>query len=152
MPDTAMLLKVLRVLLEYGMLFWLLMFVGKISRWIFLDMKEKLQEQKPPELQSDEAVLEVLGSDKGEEGLVKRRFAFSEQITLGRGEDNDVVIPESFVSHHHAVLFRRGSQYVIEDLGSRNHTYVNDQLLTGKAYIKPGDTIRIGLVTMRFER
>ena len=119
---------------------------------IFLDMKEKLQEQKPPELQSDEAVLEVLGSDKGEEGLVKRRFAFSEQITVGRGEDNDVVIPESFVSHHHAVLFRRGSQYVIEDLGSRNHTYVNDQLLTGKAYIKPGDTIRIGLVTMRFER
>ena len=78
MPDTAMLLKVLRVLLEYGMLFWLLMFVGKISRWIFLDMKEKLQEQKPPELQSDEAVLEVLGRDKGEEGLVKRRFAFSE--------------------------------------------------------------------------
>ncbi len=152
MPDTAMLLKGLRVLLEYGMLFWLLMFVGRISRWIFLDMKKMLAEERPPELKHDEAVLAVLGSEAGEEGMVKRRFAFSEQITVGRGEDNDVVIPESFVSHHHAVLFRRGSQYVIEDLGSRNHTYVNDQLLTGKAYIKPGDTIRIGLVTMRFER
>lgn len=152
MPDTAMLLKGLRVLLEYGMLFWLLMFVGRISRWIFLDMKKMLAEERPPELKNDEAVLAVLGSEAGEEGIVKRRFAFSEQITVGRGEDNDVVIPESFVSHHHAVLFRRGSQYVIEDLGSRNHTYVNDQLLTGKAYIKPGDIIRIGLVTMRFER
>jgi hypothetical protein len=35
-----MLLKGVRVLLEYGMLFWLLMFVGRISKWIFLDMKE----------------------------------------------------------------------------------------------------------------
>jgi len=152
LPDTTMLLKGVRVLLEYGMLFWLLMFVGRISKWIFLDMKEKFQAQKPPEVSSDEAVLLILGSEAEEEGLAKRRFAFGEQITIGRGEDNDVVIPESFVSHHHAVLFRRGSQYVIEDLGSRNHTYVNDQLLTGKAYIRPGDTIRIGLVTMRFER
>ena len=147
-----MLLKVLRVALEYGMLIWLLMFVVKIARWIFLDAKQQFAQQKPPEVQSHEAVLAILSSEAGEEDLVKKRFAFSEQITLGRGEDNDVVIPESFVSHHHAVLFKRGSQYVIEDLGSRNHTYVNDQLLTGKAYIKPGDLIRIGLVTMRFER
>lgn len=147
-----MLLKVLRVVLEYGMLIWLLMFVVRIARWIFRDVKQEFAQQKPPEVQNHEAVLAILSSEAGEEELVKKRFAFSEQITLGRGEDNDVVIPESFVSHHHAVLFKRGSQYVIEDLGSRNHTYVNDQLLTGKAYIKPGDLIRIGLVTMRFER
>ncbi len=152
MPDAAMLLKFLRVLLEYGMLIWLLVFVGRISKCLFLDMKEKISEQKKPELQNDEAVLAILGSEAGEEGMAKKRFAFCQQITVGRGEDNDVVIPESFVSHHHAVLFKRGNQYVIEDLGSRNHTYVNDQLLTGKAYIKPGDLIRIGLVTMRFER
>lgn len=152
MPDAAMLLKFLRVLLEYGMLIWLLVFVGRISKCLFLDMQEKISEQKKPELQNDEAVLAILGSEAGEEGMAKKRFAFSQQITVGRGEDNDVVIPESFVSHHHAVLFKRGNQYVIEDLGSRNHTYVNDQLLTGKAYIKPGDLIRIGLVTMRFER
>ena len=41
-----MLLKGVRVLLEYGMLFWLLMFVGRISKWIFLDMKEIKQKLK----------------------------------------------------------------------------------------------------------
>lgn len=152
MPDTSMLLKGLRVLLEYGMLIWLLMFLGKIARQLFGDVREELSRQKMPEVKSHEAVLSLLSDQEGEEGTVVRRFAFGEQITLGRGRDNDVVIPESFVSHHHAVLFKRGSQYVIEDLGSRNHTYVNGQLLTGKAYVRAGDIIKIGLVTMRFER
>ena len=71
---------------------------------------------------------------------------------MGRGEDNDVVIPEGFVSHHHAVIYQHGSQYVIEDLGSVNHTYVNDQMMEGRAFIKPGDLVRIGIVTLRFER
>ena len=62
------------------------------------------------------------------------------------------MIPESFVSHHHAVLYPHGSQYVVEDLGSTNHTYLNDQVLEGKAYIKAGDVIRIGMVTLQFER
>ena len=90
--------------------------------------------------------------EASEESLNGRRFAFSEQITLGRGEDNDIVIPEGFVSHHHAVIYPHGSQYVIEDLGSVNHTYVNDQKMEGRAYIKPGDIVRIGMVTLRFER
>jgi len=37
-------------------------------------------------------------------------------------------------------------------LGSVNHTYVNGQPLEGRAYLKPGDEIRVGMVTLRFER
>ena len=133
MPDAAMLLKFLRVLLEYGMLIWLLVFVGRISKCLFLDMKKKISEQKKPELQNDEAVLAILGSEAGEEDLK----SFEQIYIVACG------------SAWHVGMV---AQYVIEDLGSRNHTYVNDQLLTGKAYIKPGDLIRIGLVTMRFER
>ncbi len=69
-----------------------------------------------------------------------------------RGRDNHIVIPEGYVSHHHAQIYRHGNQYVIEDLGSINHTYVNGQILEGRAYLRPGDKIRIGLVTLRFER
>jgi len=42
--------------------------------------------------------------------------------------------------------------YVIEDLNSVNHTYLNDQILTKKAYLQSGDIIKIGLVTFKFER
>ncbi len=148
--NTAFFFKVLRVLLEYGMLIWLLLMISRLGRQMFLDMRVEFQAQCPPERRQDEAVLAVI--EAGEPDLAGRRYAFSEQIALGRGEDNDVIIPENFVSHHHAVIFRHGNQYVLEDLGSRNHTYVNGQVLEGKVYLRSGDLVRIGMVELRFER
>lgn len=150
MPTTAMFLKVVRVVLEYGMLLWLIWFALKLTKRMFTEVRRENIRQRRPETSQNEAVLAVL--EASEDSLAGRRFAFSEQITMGRGEDNDVVIPEGFVSHHHAVIYQHGSQYVIEDLGSVNHTYVNDQMMEGRAYIKPGDLVRIGMVTLRFER
>ena len=150
MPTTAIFLKVVRVVLEYGMLLWLIWFALKLTKRMFTEVRRENLRQRRPETSQNEAVLAVL--EASEDSLAGRRFAFSEQITMGRGEDNDVVIPEGFVSHHHAVIYQHGSQYVIEDLGSVNHTYVNDQMMEGRAYIKPGDLVRIGMVTLRFER
>ncbi|MBP8599427.1 MAG: FHA domain-containing protein [Selenomonas sp.] len=147
---SAMLLKGVRVVLEYGMLLWLIWFSLKLTKRMFTEVRRETIRQRRPETSQNEAVLVVL--EASEESLNGRRFAFSEQITLGRGEDNDIVIPEGFVSHHHAVIYPHGSQYVIEDLGSVNHTYVNDQKMEGRAYIKPGDIVRIGMVALRFER
>lgn len=150
MSFTATILKVVRVVLEYGMLLWLIYFVGKLVRGMFLDVKKESRAARKPEVSPREAILSVV--DAREPELSGQRFAFGEQITIGRGSDNDVVIPESFVSHHHAAIYRHGSQYIVEDLGSVNHTYVNDQELEGRAYIQAGDVLRIGLVTLKFER
>ena len=147
---SAMFLKGTRVLLEYGMLLWLIWFALKLTRRMFTEVRRETLRQRRPETSQNEAVLVVL--EASEESLSGRRFAFSEQIALGRGEDNDIVIPEGFVSHHHAVIYPHGSQYVIEDLGSVTNTYVNDQKMEGRAYIKTGDIVRIGMVTLRFER
>lgn len=143
------LVKVLRVVLEYGMLLWLLYFTVRVARAIFKDFGSELREEKSES--SGEARVTIVEA-KGDEALLGRSFAFEGELTLGRGADNDIVIEESFVSHHHAVIFERGSQYVLEDLGSRNHTYLNGEELAGKAYLKPGDLVTIGLVTLKFER
>lgn len=150
MPATAMLIKIARVLLEYGMLFWLLWFSLKLSKNIFKEIRRENIRQRAPETSQNEAVLSVIAAE--EESFQGRRYAFVQQITIGRGEENDIVIPENFVSHHHAVIYQHGNQYVIEDLGSVNHTYVNGNALSGKAYIKPGDEVQIGMVVLRFER
>jgi pSer/pThr/pTyr-binding forkhead associated (FHA) protein len=113
-------------------------------------VKQEMKKQKRPVVKASEAVLTVL--EANEESLSGRRFAFRDEITIGRGAENDVIIPENFVSHRHATIFLHGAQYVIEDLGSVNHTYVNGQMLEGKAYLKPNDEIRIGMVTLKFER
>jgi pSer/pThr/pTyr-binding forkhead associated (FHA) protein len=141
---------VARVALEYGMLLWLIYFTVSLSRKMFGEVKKEMKRQHKPAVRQNEALLTVV--EASEEELQGRRFAFQEEITIGRGAENDIRIPENFVSHRHATIFLHGAQYVIEDLGSVNHTYVNGQPLEGRAYLKPGDEIRIGMVTLRFER
>lgn len=150
MQGAAMALKVARVALEYGMLLWLIYFTVSLSKKMFGEVRQELKRQTRPAVKQNEALLTV--TEASEESLSGRRFAFHDEITIGRGAENDVIIPENFVSHRHATIFLHGAQYVIEDLGSVNHTYVNGQVLEGKAYLKPGDEIRIGMVTLRFER
>lgn len=150
MPVTALFLKVFRVALEYGMLFWLLWFSARLARRLFGATRRELRRNRAAEVSVAEAVLCVVGEE--EMALAGKRFAFGDRLAIGRGADNDIVVPESFVSHHHAVIYRHGSQYVVEDLGSVNPTYVNDRPLQGKAYLRPGDLLRVGMVTFRFER
>jgi FHA domain len=63
--------------------------------------------------------------------------------TLGRGEV-EIQLDDPFASARHARIFRQGHTLVIEDLGSTNGTYLNDEPLSGPAPLHPGDRIRIG--------
>lgn len=150
MPGSDLLLRVLSVVFQYGVLLLLFRFIARLAQAMFEDVKALRQEIKPREILPDEAVLSVV--EAGDEALLGKRFAFTQGLTIGRSADNDIRIPDSFVSHRHAVVRLVNNQYVIEDMGSMNHTYLNDAILQGKAYLKPGDLIRIGFVTLRFER
>ena len=150
MPGSDLLLRVLSAAFQYGVLLLLFRFIARLAKAMFEDAKALRQEIKPREILPDEAVLSVV--EAGDEALLGKRFAFTQGLTIGRSADNDIRIPDSFVSHRHAVVRLVNNQYVIEDMGSMNHTYLNDAILQGRAYLKPGDLIRIGFVTLRFER
>ncbi len=64
-------------------------------------------------------------------------------ITLGRSENNDIQITDKNVSGHHAQIFTYFNTSYIEDLDSKNGTYLNDKKVH-KHIIHPGDTIRLG--------
>jgi hypothetical protein len=63
--------------------------------------------------------------------------------TLGRG-DVEIQIEDPFASARHARITRQGYLLVIEDLGSTNGTYLNEEPLNGPQPLHPGDRIRIG--------
>jgi hypothetical protein len=63
--------------------------------------------------------------------------------TLGRG-DVEIQLDDPFASSHHARIGRQGHVFVIEDLGSTNGTYLNEEPLSGPQPLRPGDHIRIG--------
>src|SRR5690349_17598646 len=66
------------------------------------------------------------------------------EISIGRIEDNDVVLPRSNVSKRHARLVLKDDRYVLIDLKSTNGTYINGRRLGAPMLVGVGDKIYIG--------
>jgi hypothetical protein len=66
--------------------------------------------------------------------------------TVGRGEENDIVLRDSFLSSTHARLTWNGRGWTIEDLNSSNGTRVNEKPVRKPMAVKEGDTIEFGRV------
>jgi pSer/pThr/pTyr-binding forkhead associated (FHA) protein len=77
-------------------------------------------------------------------------FVIAGEAVIGRSPEVQVVLPDAFTSHQHARLAVRGGRYWIEDLGSRNGTYLNGQRIEAPAPLTDGDRVRIGSTTLRF--
>jgi len=63
---------------------------------------------------------------------------------MGRGDQAEIRLEDPFASSRHARLTPQGGIVVIEDLGSTNGTYLNEELLSGPQPLHQGDRVRIG--------
>ena len=79
------------------------------------------------------------------------------ELTIGRANDNDVILDDAAVSSHHARLIRTESEYIeghydyeIEDLSSTNGTRVNDQKIT-RHRLRHGELIQVGVHEFLFD-
>ena len=71
---------------------------------------------------------------------------------MGRHPDCHIVIDIGAVSRHHAQLVYDGGRYFLEDLNSRNGTFVNEQPISGKVPLNNGDRVRICDTTLTFQQ
>ena len=65
-------------------------------------------------------------------------------VTIGRMDDNSIILSEPFVSGHHARVYAKNNTLYIEDLNSTNGIYVNEEKVEGKIKLTTGDEIKIG--------
>ena len=79
-------------------------------------------------------------------------YDLSDGAVLGRGDQVDIQLEDSFASTNHARLLPQGDVVVLEDLGSTNGTYLNGEPLRGPQPLHAGDRIRIGDSEFTFER
>ena len=79
-------------------------------------------------------------------------YDLSDGAVLGRGDEVDIRLEDSFASTSHARLLPQGDVVVLEDLGSTNGTYLNGEPLRGPQPLHVGDRIRIGDSEFTFER
>jgi len=74
-----------------------------------------------------------------------------DEVIVGRDEKCQIVLDDDSISRRHARLALDDDDvYVIEDLNSKNGTYVNDEMTDGKVPLKPDDRIEIGTTVFRY--
>jgi hypothetical protein len=71
-------------------------------------------------------------------------YDIGDGAVLGRGDQAEIRLEDPFASSRHARLLRQGGVIVLEDLGSTNGTYLNEELLSGPQPLHRGDRVRIG--------
>jgi pSer/pThr/pTyr-binding forkhead associated (FHA) protein len=74
------------------------------------------------------------------------------QITIGRADDATLVLNDDYASTRHARLFPQDGQWLVEDLGSTNGTYLDRQKVTQPIPVPVGVPIRIGKTVLELRR
>jgi pSer/pThr/pTyr-binding forkhead associated (FHA) protein len=75
-----------------------------------------------------------------------------QQITIGRANDATLVLNDDYASTRHARLFPQDGQWIVEDLGSTNGTYLDRQKVTQPTPVPVGVPIRIGKTVLELRR
>jgi hypothetical protein len=153
-------LQPVSVALKFGFLVVLYLFLLWVAWAALRDLRRgprgraTVAEAAPPDATSMHAAVEPLEPEAN--GFEPRLFVerapghaagtaydLEHGATLGRG-DVEIQIDDPFASSRHARITRQGHVLVIEDLGSTNGTYLNEEPLSGPQPLHPGDRIRIG--------
>ena len=74
-----------------------------------------------------------------------RMVALTTAVTIGRGRDAGLVLADELVSRRHARVTPSGPDAVVEDLGSRNGTFLNGDGIHGPTRLEAGDQLQLGV-------
>ena len=141
--------------LKYGLFALLFLFIWRSMRWAVRGLtvepapsgrRAKKRGDAPPAPTGPTTV--VVHPPDGKQRSV--RLAAS--MTIGRGTECELLIDDTYASSQHARLFGKNSSWYVEDLGSTNGTFVNDQKLAAPAMVQQGDRIRVGTTMLELRR
>lgn len=100
-----------------------------------------------PLAKGSDCLVVIYSSDQRQFG--KRYVLGDEPLSVGRGEENRVVLDNDSVSRRHCRVEKRGPLWYVVDLDSTNGTYVNDEQVSEYA-MRRGDQIKIGDTIVKF--
>ena len=75
-----------------------------------------------------------------------------QQVTMGRANDATLVLNDDYASTYHARIFPQDGQWLVEDLGSTNGTYLDRQKVARPTPVQVGVPIRIGKTVLELRR
>lgn len=134
MPLVRLILRVLIIVVIYIIIFWALKIMYK-------DIKGGNKKKRA----SKQLGLEVIKVGDNKSNLkIGSVIPIHSKLTIGRKEDNLLILHDQYVSGYHAMIFIKNNEYFIKDLNSTNGTLFNGKRLDKVLNLKLDDEIVIG--------
>lgn len=139
--------------LKYGLLALLFLFIWRAMRWVVRGLNV---DRTPPSSGGESRAAPSPARPSmllvQADGQKARSVRLAGSTTIGRGVECELRLDDTYVSQQHARIFDRSGNWYVEDLGSTNGTFVNEQKLAAPAMLTPGDKIRVGTTTVELRR
>jgi FHA domain len=147
--------------LKYGLFALLFLFLWRSMRWVVRGLNVDRSGPASPVTNARR------GSESGDassqpgpvtvmvhaDGTAKPRAMYlAANTVVGRGAECDLRLDDTFVSQEHARIFAKDGSWYVEDLGSTNGTFVNEQRLAAPAMLTTGDRVRVGTTVLELAR
>ena len=152
MPPTFVL-----TVLKIALLALLYFFVWRAVRAVVIDLygprerqRGRPRERSKPARKGRGAPTKVVVLNEGGSRVSTHRLTGA--LDIGRDSACAIRPDDTYLSQQHARIFERNGSWVVEDLGSTNGTYLNQQKVTVPSQISPGDRIRVGKTVLEVRK
>jgi hypothetical protein len=126
----------------------LLSFLGAIVYFIYRDIQLASSPDVRPA--KPKGLLRAISSDSNP-ALEGHEYSLSIVNGIGRAPENLIVLEDEFTSSRHALIMWSDEKWLVEDLGSRNGTLLNDLPLESQTVIVAGDILTVGRTKFKLE-
>jgi hypothetical protein len=146
--------------IKYGLFALLFLFIWRSMRWVVRGLTVEPGQRASRRSRNGEAAsvadpaLPPGPSDVViyADGAKPRTVRMAASMVVGRAPECELLLDDTYVSQQHARIFGKNGSWFVEDLGSTNGTFVNEQKLAAPAMVQPGDRIRVGTTVLEMRR
>jgi pSer/pThr/pTyr-binding forkhead associated (FHA) protein len=136
--------EIVASLLKYIFVTVIYLFIFGILRPMYMDVK--YVSRKYARQLENKPYLKLLNIRDRINFQVDESYVVNDKTLIGRNKKNDICLPMQFFSDQHALIFKRNNDYYLEDLGSKNGTFLNNFRLDkgNPLQLKSGDIVQVG--------
>ena len=145
-----MTLDVFLIILRLLFIVLLYLFLMQVVIAITRDLRKTAAASESPENKAPPVVGHLIVVDSGPSNILPgTRFDLSPQTTIGRGPTNTIQLVDNFISSEHTRLWFRNGLWYVQDAGSTNGTYVNNQPAREALAARFGDIVQVGFIRFK---
>lgn len=145
-----MTLDVFLIILRLLFIVLLYLFLMQVVIAITRDLRKTAAASESLENKAPPVVGHLIVVDSGPSNILPgTRFDLSPQTTIGRGPTNTIQLVDNFISSEHTRLWFRKGLWYVQDSGSTNGTYVNNQPAREALAARFGDIVQVGFIRFK---